>query len=143
MARSWPIEKRGSRGEPVRTVQYLLRASGHSVTVDGDFGPATEAAVRAFQTAKHLAVDGVVGEQTWSALIVTVRRGSTGDAVRAVQDQARFRAGDPAHALAVDGVFGPRTEAWVKAFQQAVGTAADGIVGPLTWKPLVNEEANI
>lgn len=143
MSRPWPVERDGSRGEPVQTVQYLLRSWGQSVVVDGDFGPKTDHAARAFQSAKKITADGVVGEQTWPRLIVAVHRGSTGDAVRAVQDQARFRAGEPSQALAIDGVFGPRTEAWVRAFQQAVGITADGAVGPLTWKPLVNEEFNI
>jgi N-acetylmuramoyl-L-alanine amidase len=34
--------------------------------------------------------------------------------------------------VAVDGIFGPQTEAAVKSFQQSNGLAADGIVGPLT-----------
>ncbi len=88
---SFPVVRRGDDGQPVRTLQYLLRAHGRTVAVDGDFGPATERAVRSFQRSRGLAADGVVGERTWSALIVTVRRGSRGDAVRAVQDQAQFR----------------------------------------------------
>ena len=45
----------------------------------------------------HLAVDGVVGPGTWTALIITVRRGSRGDAVRGVQEEFQFRnlSGDP------------------------------------------------
>ena len=39
----------GDREHPVRTLQYLLRARNHPVTVDGIFGPKTDAAVRAFQ----------------------------------------------------------------------------------------------
>src|SRR5664279_5882398 len=56
----------------------------------------------------------LVGLQTWSAVIVTVHRGSAGPAVQAVQDQANFRIGrgDGSLTLQVDGVFGPRTEAW-------------------------------
>ena len=41
--------------------------------------------MRAFQASHGLVVDGVVGEQTWSKLIITVRRGDTGPAVMAVQ----------------------------------------------------------
>ena len=39
----WPLVQRGAEGHPVRTLQYLLRARGHTVAVDGIFGPATDA----------------------------------------------------------------------------------------------------
>jgi peptidoglycan hydrolase-like protein with peptidoglycan-binding domain len=38
----------------------------------------------------------------------------------------------------IDGIFGPRTDAFVRGFQTAVGTASDGIVGPITWRALVS-----
>ena len=106
----WPLVKRGSQGHPVPALQYLLRARGHPVTVDGIFGPKTEAAVRGFQTADQITVDGIVGPQTWSALIIVVASGSTGDAVRGVQEEFQFRnlSGDPGQGLTVDGVSGPR-----------------------------------
>jgi peptidoglycan hydrolase-like protein with peptidoglycan-binding domain len=134
----WPLVRRGETEHPVRTLQYLLRAHGQNIAVDGIFGPATEAAVKAFQAARGLAVDGIVGPHTWSALIVIVRRGSRGEAVRGVQEEFRFRAGDPSHALQVDGIFGPRTEDAVRGFQDAIGIAVDGVVGPITWRALVS-----
>jgi peptidoglycan hydrolase-like protein with peptidoglycan-binding domain len=136
----WPLTRRGDEGQPVRSLQYLLRARGHRVTVDGDFGPRTEAAVRAFQHDSGLGVDGIVGPKTWGALVLQVRQGSTGDAVRAVQDQFRFRnlSGDPSLGIQVDGIFGPHTDAVVRGFQEALGLAVDGIVGPLTWRALVS-----
>ncbi|MCA1656973.1 MAG: peptidoglycan-binding protein [Actinobacteria bacterium] len=127
--------------EPIKTVQYLLRQHGQgNVAVDGILGPITADAVRAFQSSHGLAVDGIVGNQTWPALIVEVSTGSQGEAVRAVQSQfqARNLSGDPSRGLQVDGIFGPKTEAAVRSFQQAVQLAADGIVGPLTWNALVN-----
>jgi peptidoglycan hydrolase-like protein with peptidoglycan-binding domain len=129
----WPIQKNGSTGEDVRTVQYLLRAHGAAIAVDGAFGPLTDGAVRAFQGGHGLAVDGIVGNATWPALVVTVQQGDTGDAVRAVQRQIRARINRPA----VDGVFGPVTDSLVRAFQGAAELTADGIVGPLTWHELV------
>jgi peptidoglycan hydrolase-like protein with peptidoglycan-binding domain len=129
----WPIEKNGSAGEDVRTVQHLLQAHGATLVADGLFGPQTDAAVRAFQASHGLAVDGIVGNATWPALVVTVQQGATGDAVRAVQSQIRARIGEPA----VDGVFGPVTDSFVRSFQSVCELVADGIVGPLTWHELV------
>jgi N-acetyl-anhydromuramyl-L-alanine amidase AmpD len=62
--------RRGSRGPAVRAVQARLKARGWLVTVDGDFGPATQAVVRAFQLEKlgRRAVDGIAGPNTWRAL---------------------------------------------------------------------------
>jgi peptidoglycan hydrolase-like protein with peptidoglycan-binding domain len=136
----WPIVQQGDQEHPVRTLQYLLRARGHSVAVDGIFGPVTEAAVRDFQGDKGLAVDGVVGQHTWSALIIQVHQGSTGDAVRGVQEEFQFRnlSGDPAQGLHVDGIFGPNTDAAVRGFQSALAVGVDGIVGPITWRALVS-----
>jgi peptidoglycan hydrolase-like protein with peptidoglycan-binding domain len=136
----WPLVKRGSKGHPVPALQYLLRARGHTVIADGIFGPRTEAAVEAFQAADLLGVDGIVGPLTWGALIVVVSEGSTGDAVRAVQEEFQFRnlSGDPSRGLKVDGIFGPKTDAAVRGFQQAIGIPADGIVGVLTWRALVS-----
>lgn len=68
-AASWPTLRRGADGEPVRRLQQALTQAGHPVPVDGDFGPATVAAVRAFQGASGLAVDGVVGPATWRLLM--------------------------------------------------------------------------
>jgi peptidoglycan hydrolase-like protein with peptidoglycan-binding domain len=141
----WPLVREGDQQHPVQTLQYLLRARGHTLTVDGIFGPGTAAAVRAFQQQRGLAVDGIVGPHTWSALIITVQRGSQGDAVRGVQEEFQFRneSGDPSKGLQVDGIFGPDTEAAVRGFQKALHTdipavAVDGIVGPVTWQALVS-----
>jgi peptidoglycan hydrolase-like protein with peptidoglycan-binding domain len=136
----WPVVKRGKKVFPVRPLQQLLRARDHPVVVDGDFGPQTESAVKAFQQSRGLTVDGIVGPQTWPRLIVQVQQGSTGDAVRGVQEVIEFHdqsdgEGPPVH---VDGIFGPRTDAWIRGFQTAVGIVSDGIVGPITWRALVS-----
>jgi hypothetical protein len=136
MALTWPLEQEGSSGEDVRSVQYLLTAQGHPVSVDGIFGPLTKGAVESFQAADGLAADGIVGNQTWPRLIVQVASGSTGDAVRAVQSQIHGR-GDGS-VIAVDGVFGAMTSDAVGGFQQLLGLTVDHIVGPVTWNHLVN-----
>ncbi|MBC6714809.1 DUF3380 domain-containing protein [Aurantimonas sp. DM33-3] len=58
----------GSKGARVRELQALLLRAGHAVGVDGDFGPATKAALVAFQKAAGLTPDGVYGPKTEAAL---------------------------------------------------------------------------
>jgi len=55
--------KKGSKGEQVKLVQEFLE-----ITADGDFGPKTEAAVKAWQFANNLTSDGIVGPKTWDAM---------------------------------------------------------------------------
>jgi hypothetical protein len=136
MALTWPLEQEGSKGEDVRTVQYLVTAQGHSAGADGIFGPGTKAAVEAFQSSRGLGVDGIVGPQTWPQLIIQVQQGSSGDAVRAVQSQIHGRGAGAS--IAIDGIFGPATNDAVRAFQTLLGLSVDGIVGPQTWNHLVN-----
>lgn len=67
---SRPILRRGSRGQSVTELQELLRDNGHPMlTIDGDFGPATDTAVRHYQASKGLDADGIVGANTWGALL--------------------------------------------------------------------------
>ena len=70
---------------------------------------------------------------------MTVRRGSQGEAVKGVQEEAAFRdlSGNRPN-LAIDGIFGPKTEAWVRGFQGGVEITVDGIVGPVTWQALIS-----
>ena len=63
-----PLLKRKDSGDAVRRLQTRLNAHGFKLATDGIFGKGTDAAVRAFQKAKGLAVDGKVGKQTWAAL---------------------------------------------------------------------------
>ena len=141
--RPWPVLRQGTNGAwpkvTIRSLQYLLNAHGYKIAADGIFGARTRADVVAFQRAHHLAADGVVGAATWAALIATVRLGSTGYAVRAVQDQGNYRAATYHYSVAVDGIFGPTTELFVRAFQVSAGLTPDGAVGPLTWQALVTE----
>lgn len=63
-----PLIKKGSKGDAVKKLQEMLNDKGYKLSVDSDFGPATDAAVRAYQKANHLEVDGEVGEKTWGSL---------------------------------------------------------------------------
>ena len=81
----WPRVALGDYNQDVTTVQYLRAAAGKTVTLDGRFTAQTDAAVRQVQQAKGLVADGIVGEQTWLALLVEVDAGDSGKAVEAVQ----------------------------------------------------------
>lgn len=63
--------------------------------------------------------------------------GSTGNEVRQVQEMLNFLV-RPQPALAVDGIFGPKTRAAAVQFQSLARLSPDGIVGPLTSKALVS-----
>jgi len=130
----FPTQSSGNRGVDVQAIQHLLTAAGFSTTADGVFGSGTAASVRGFQSARGLAVDGIVGPATWGALAVTLQQGASGAAVRALQVQlnAKRSAG-----LTVDGIFGSGTLAAVRSFQTHAGITVDGIVGPTTWRNLI------
>ena len=55
-------------GQAVKDLQTALNKHGGMVTVDGIFGPLTEAAVKIFQKVRGLVVDGIVGKNTWAKL---------------------------------------------------------------------------
>lgn len=81
--------RKGSKGNGVKWVQWELKRLGYNIGsygIDGDFGSATDKAVRAFQKAYGLTVDGIVGKNTRDALkaatgasptYYTVRKGDT------------------------------------------------------------------
>ena len=136
------VLRRGSRGPMVVRLQNGLRRAGFDLgTVDGLFGTRVQAAVRAFQRSMGMPETGVVDYNTWLAIApyldsrdMYIRRGDRGMLVRIAQT-ALARAGyNPG---TIDGVFGPNTQAAVRAFQQAKGLAVDGIIGPRTWAALM------
>ncbi len=128
----WSTIGPGTQSQAVTAIQYLLRAHGHAVAADGDFGPATAAAVTAFQSGAGLTADGIVGPQTWQQLAIISQPGSSGDGVRAVQQFGLLRhPGDTP--LVVDGDYGPETASHVLSFQDRFGLTQDGIAGVQTW----------
>jgi hypothetical protein len=63
------VLKPGSSGDDVKTLQRALASAGQSPgTVDGVYGPKTEAAVTAFQTSAGITADGIYGPKTKAAL---------------------------------------------------------------------------
>lgn len=62
------VLRRGSFGDAVMELQKLLKDKGYDITIDNDFGSATELAVMMFQKKNGLVVDGIVGQNTWASL---------------------------------------------------------------------------
>jgi peptidoglycan hydrolase-like protein with peptidoglycan-binding domain len=132
---AWPTVWPGNSGARVVTVQYLLQNRGYRLRADGRYGSATTRAVRSFQRSRGLRATGYVASSTWNRLIATVRRGSRGSAVRAVQWSMRYVYGF--HYQRVNGYFGIETWRVVRAFQRGSRLAVDGVVGFSTWKTIV------
>ncbi len=133
----------GSTGSAVRHLQSALVAQGYELDVDGDFGDATDAAVRHFQDNNNLDVDGVAGPATLAALGIATHShqssshpqlelGSQGRAVRQLQEALVEQGWE----IDVDGDFGPGTDEAVREFQEENELDVDGIVGPATWAAL-------
>jgi len=82
-AGGYPLVRNGSRGNYVLVLQDSLNNLGYRTGgLDGLFGPATTNSVRAYQTYKRLAADGIVGCNTWNALMSdVVGRGRTSTTV--------------------------------------------------------------
>ncbi|HEY5591322.1 MAG TPA: peptidoglycan-binding protein [Paludibacter sp.] len=143
-------------GDDVLSLQTLLNTKGYNVgTPDGNFGPKTQAAVVAFQTANGLTPDGSVGTNTLKYLNgnqttttispITIQPAVTrilklsiprmiGDDVLALQTYLSTNGYDVG---ALDGVLGNKTKSAVIAFQTANGLIPDGVLGPKT-RALIN-----
>ena len=132
----------GSVGAGVELAQYelsrVLILSG-SQDVDGQFGPRTAQAVRDYQQLKALAVDGVVGPRTWTAMLTEhpapprLLAGSHGPVVRLLQHLLNIGNPSATPQLVVDGSYGPATQRAVAGYQRGHGVPASGIVDDRTW----------
>ncbi|UNU25360.1 peptidoglycan-binding domain-containing protein [Microcoleus vaginatus] len=162
-----PAIKLGSRGSEVIELQAALKLLGfYTGTVDGIFSQSTARAVSQFQEAAGLPPDAIVGQDTWNRLFPptpsasenpiandpvnadnseinpqvqstnfpVLRRRMRGAAVRDLQERLRAKGFLRVRA---DGVFGPETQAAVKAAQRQYQLPADGIVGRATWEALL------
>jgi peptidoglycan hydrolase-like protein with peptidoglycan-binding domain len=144
-----PTVQIGSRGDAVRVMQRELIARGYGPGrdgADGYFGPDTLRALRNYQADRSagqfwafsypLVVDGICGPETWGRLGPdTIRSGSRGRMVTLLQN-ILGAIGVTTPPPEADGVFGAKTEAAVKDFQEFAGLPADGVVGCLTWRAL-------
>lgn len=130
LAELMPVISKGDKGRAVKIAQVILG----NLEVDGSFGPKTKASTLAFQKKKNLAQDTVIGKKTWAALFVVIKGGadklpelkrtSSGKAVMVLQ----ILLGN----LEVDGSFGPKTEARLKAVTGKTTTTY------AVWKKLIS-----
>lgn len=149
-----PAYRRGDTGPAVAEIRAKLGVLGLLDEGEGSelldpgsalFDEATDRAVRAFQQARGISVDGVVGARTYHAL--EEARWRLGDRILFFVP-ARLMAGDDVATLQqrlldmgfdcgrVDGLFGVETEQALREFQRNVGVTADGTCGPATFKAL-------
>lgn len=171
--------RQGSTGPFVVVIQTSLNRISQNYpaipkipTVDGIFGPRTEAAVRKFQEVFDLTPDGIVGPATWYALVrlytavtrlselrsegqqfyavnwaypETLRRGDSGTSVRQLQYMLSILSEfiSAIPPVAIDGIFGEATENAVRAFQRRYDLSPDGIVGRETWNELYDQFSGI
>lgn len=83
--------KKGDKGDDVKWVQYNLEYLKYDIGkygVDGDFGKVTDAAVRKFQSDHKLGVDGIVGPQTKSVMIMLTNQTTNGFTPRMTRPEA-------------------------------------------------------
>jgi N-acetylmuramoyl-L-alanine amidase len=146
--------KRGDTGPAAAEVKATLISLGilaegrHAAPEDPQhvlFDAACDLALREFQQSRGLSVDGIVGPETWRALVASrwrlgdrplnrsVNEPMVGDDVHTLQERLLEMGYDPGRA---DGIFGPRTELALRAFQRECGLVADGSFGPGTMRAL-------
>lgn len=139
----------GDRGPAVEDIQRRLLVLGYALGrtgVDGVFLGATAEAVQSFQAQHRLAEDGLVGDETWSALVdasfmlgdrmLYLRlphfHGNDVGALQQALNALGFACGEP------DAIFGAFTERAVREFQRNAGLTADGIAGSETVRTIIN-----
>lgn len=137
----------GDSGDSV--VEIRAKLTGLELLADQPgcdvFDDATDRAVRGFQQARGLRVDGIVGPETYRCLdeahwrfgdrvlSYTVNRPFVGDDVAVLQQRLLELGFDPGRC---DGIFGPATDAALREFQRNVGLRSDGTLGPGTLRAL-------
>jgi peptidoglycan hydrolase-like protein with peptidoglycan-binding domain len=148
----------GSKGYAVRMLQAILNYElSAKLKWDGDFGSATQTALKQFQQKVGLPITGVVGTNDWTYLFKeniiptpppiptpsypTLKKGDMGTYVKTLQTLLNAKGYTPK--LVVDGDFGNKTLAGVEWFQMHnkdinnKPLVVDGVVGPKTWEALL------
>ncbi len=136
---------RGYEGPEVQDIQHRLMELGY---MDYDeptslYGPMTKNAVELFQRQSFMQIDGIVGQATYDALMLSdapiymVSNGSTGDDVLSLQSRLR----ELGYIDSATGYYGTDTAAAVVKFQQRNNLAVDGMIGPETKEMLYSGDA--
>ncbi len=129
-AGSWPANARYGAAWVVE-IQKKLNRLGYGVDVDGKDGPATQAAVRDFQSKNGLAADGIAGPDTNAKLDANLTGGAL--VVDGKMGPATVALLQKRLGVTADGDWGPAT---TTALQKWLGVAADGELGPKTYSAL-------
>jgi hypothetical protein len=129
----WSTIDPGAVGATVKAVQHLITQRGTTLVADGDYGSVSVNAVKKFQAARGLVVDGQVGPKTWASLVYSLKQGSSGAHVRGLQTALNKRSAG----IAVDGDFGSVTNSAVRTYQSVNRLVVDGVAGPKTWAAAV------
>jgi hypothetical protein len=128
-----PTVRQGSNGPPVSEVQSALnQAIGAGLTPDGNFGPLTDGAVRAFQGDRGLTIDGIVGPATWDAFDPSTAPTSAPGKETDPANDFRIRGLPPDAAQQTDRIFFDFAETAVPASEEpkiaALATRAEPLV---------------
>jgi peptidoglycan hydrolase-like protein with peptidoglycan-binding domain len=135
----------GSKGDDVKRLQRVL--ARHLLwnpfgPITGVFDASLETSVNSFQQSNGLVVDGIVGPATWAKLpsyreaSPELKEGSLGPAVAWLQKVLAgqdFLINFTPYSGAIDGIFGPKTDAAVRALQNWAGLPPNGVLGDDTW----------
>ena len=138
----------GERGEPVKAVQTALNVAlglkkKQRIAIDGAFGKGTVAALKKFEEASGLPIDGIADEQVIAALGIDhttfiLARGATQSSVVSIQ---KALANVLKIKIRADGVYGSGTAKTVSRFQKSVGLKPTGVVDRTTWMALLSASA--
>lgn len=171
--------RRGSTGPNVVTIQVALNRIAQNYpaipkipTIDGIFGPRTEASVRKFQEVFNLTPDGIVGQATWYAIVrlytavtslselqsqgqryyainwnpaQSLRLGSTGEEVRFLQYMLAVLASfiPEIPSITTDGIYGSATRSAVLSAQRRFRLPETGVVDAETWNEIYDQYSGI
>lgn len=163
------VLKQGDIGISVNKMQAYLNVFQERGLIqtrnlqDGVYGTRTMQSVSEFQRFAGLPVDGVIGNNTWDAIVNKLRElgvitnfpvasnrfylssGDTGIGVFKMQEYLNeiAAANQCLRPIPVDGMFGPRTTTAVQMFQYLYDLTIDGVVGSKTWDAIVNERNSL
>ncbi|MEY3222027.1 MAG: hypothetical protein RLZZ203_883, partial [Cyanobacteriota bacterium] len=134
------IDEEGNKDKSILRLQRALNRlkitdkNNRPLAEDNGMGPATSSATEKFQRIVGILPTGMASNTTWDAinqiLAKRVVQGTHTSGV--IIKYLQYRIGSQP-----DGIYGPKTQAAIKKFQQQNGLTADGIVGTMSWQKLI------